>query len=332
MRVSRRRVVQGAGALGLGLLAGCGRLPGQAVPQSRVPRIGYLAAGSEPPYREAFVQGLDALGYADGRNIVIEWRVANDRPEQLAALAAELARLPADVIVVEGARAVRAAKEATSAIPIVIAQASDPVELGVAASLARPGGNITGLSHIGRQLAGKRLELLKETSPGANRVGVLWYQTQPGAEIGQWRELQDLDDLLGIQVQSLEMASPDGLETALAAADGERLDALVVVHAGPLLARRARIAEFAAQARLPAIYGAREYVEAGGLMAYSPKLADMVRRAATYVDRILKGASPSDLPIEQPMTFEFIINLRTAQALGLTIPQHVLLQATEVIQ
>jgi putative ABC transport system substrate-binding protein len=333
--MSRRQVVQGVGALGLGLLAACGRWPGQVQPPAKVPRIVLLGGGSLDAYRdrhEAFRQGLRDLGYVEDQNFVIESRMADGYLDRLPELAVELTRQPVDVLVISSAAAVAAAKQATTTIPIVIAESDDPVERGFVASLAQPGGNITGLSHIGKDLAQKRLELLKALAPGASLVAVLWTRSGGGANVIQWTETQDAAQVLGVQLQSLEVQDPDDIERVLEATSRERLDALIVVHSGPVTLRRAQIIDFATKSRLPAIYGFREYVEAGGLMAYGPNLPDMYRRAAYYVDRILKGAQPADLPIEQPMRFDFAINLGTAQALGLTIPPHVLLQATEVIQ
>jgi putative ABC transport system substrate-binding protein len=332
-RLSRRQFVVGAGSAAL--LAGCGRLPWQAQQPAKVPRIVLLGGGSHEAYRdrhEAFRQGLRDLGYVEDQNFVIESRMADGYLDRLPELAGEVARLPVDVIVVSSAAAVAAAKQATTTIPIVIAESDDPVERGFVASLARPGGNITGLSHIGKDLAQKRLELLKAMAPGASLVAVLWTRSGGGANIIQWTETRDAAQMLGVQLQSLEVQDPDDIERVLEATSRERLDALIVVHSGPVTLRRAQIIDFAAKSRLPAIYGFREYVEAGGLIAYGPNLPDMYRRAAYYVDRILKGTKPADLPVEQPMRFDFVVNMRTARELGITFPHEVALQITEVIE
>jgi putative ABC transport system substrate-binding protein len=279
---------------------------------------------------EAFGSGLRELGYVEGQNVILEYRAAEGDTGRVAALAVELARLPVDVLVTAGARAIAAAKQATSTTPIVIAEATDPVELGFVASLARPGGNVTGLSHAGGQLGGKRLDLLTQTAPGASRVAVLW-DSAPGPGL-QWTGMQGPAQALGVQLLSLEVPVQAAVAPILEAVTRESVDALLVIHSGHILGQLAPVLAFAAARRLPAIYSFREYVEAGGLMAYGPNIPAMFRRAAYYVDRILKGAHPSDLPVEQPREFDFVINLQTAQALGLTIPQHVLLQATEIIQ
>jgi putative tryptophan/tyrosine transport system substrate-binding protein len=339
-RWSRRQVVQGAGAMGLGLLAGCGRWPGQAqAPPPKVPTIGFLywstPGASDSPESpepvlgelfEAFRQGLAALGYVEGQTVVLEYRVPDRTEAGLREAAADLVRLPVDVLVTSGAAGARAAQAATSTIPIVFASGTAPVGSGLVASLARPGGNVTGLANLSAELYGKRLEFLAQVVPGLQRVAFLW------DGLSSVQELQAAAQTLGVRLQVLEtIRAVADYEAAFAAAGAEQADALVV--AGGINNRNsARIVSLAARARLPAMYSSSLFVRDGGLMAYGPNRLDSVRRAATYVDKILKGAKPADLPVEQPMTFDFAINLRTAQALGLTIPPHVLLQATEVIQ
>jgi putative tryptophan/tyrosine transport system substrate-binding protein len=325
---SRRDFVQGAGAVGLGLLAGCGRLPGQST-RASVGHIGYLTSADVPSRSRAFQEGLRAHGYVEGQTIVTEYRFA-DNLEHLRSLAVELVRRPVDVIVVGDTPAAVAAQHATTTIPIVIA-VGDPVGTGLVASLARPGGNVTGLSNMTPQLAGKRLELLRETVPALTRVAVLWNPGNATKAI-QWSETQAAAQTLGIPLQSLEVHSPEELESVFAVASRERVEAIIVFGEAITTPHAATIVALAAKSGLAAMYENREFMTAGGLMSYGPDFPAMHRRAVYYVDRILKGASPADLPIEQPMTFDLIVNLQTAQALGLTIPQHVLLQATEVIQ
>ena len=329
MRATRRQFLRGAGAAGLALLAGCGRLPWQAQP-SQTPRIGYLGDRTIPVFEEAFRQGLREHGNVEGQNIVIEWRFAEGSPEGLADLAGELLARRVKVIVAGTTLAALAAGRATSSTPIVMAN-GDPVGSGLAASLARPGGNVTGVSNFGGQLAGKRLELLRDVIPGVARVAVLWTPANP-LKVAEWTETQSAGGTLGMELQSLEVGRPEELEVAFAAATREEADALVVFGDNLTGGHAPRIVELAARSRLPTIYGVRMFMDAGGLMAYGANIPSLYRRAAYYVDRILKGAKPAELPVEQPREFDFIINLKTAQALGLTIPQHVLLQATEVLQ
>jgi putative ABC transport system substrate-binding protein len=334
LAVSRRRFVHSASVAGLGLLAGCGRWPGQAREPDRVPRLGWLTGPSEATTNfEAFQQGLREYGYVPGQNVSIEARtVEGTDTEALRATIAALVRLPVDLIVVgSGLPAARAARDVTTTIPVVLTVGGDPVEGGVVASLARPGGNVTGLTAISYQLSGKRLELLVQAAPGVGRVGVLWNAASRG-KAREWQETAAAAQRLGIRLQSIEVRGPEDFESALDTATRERPQALVVLHDGITAAARPRILDFAMGAHLPAMYEFRDWTEAGGLMNYAPNRADMARRAAYYVDRILKGTKPADLPVEQPREFDFVINLRTAQALGLAIPPHVLLQATEVIQ
>jgi putative ABC transport system substrate-binding protein len=331
--VTRRQVVRGAGVTGLALLAGCGRLPWQAAPPPRMPRIGFLVPGTSAAITallEAFRQGLHDYGYTDGQNITIEYRYSEAQPEQLAQAAAELVELNVDVIVTANLGN-RAAANATTKIPIVLAVTSDPVRSGLVSSIAHPGGNVTGLNQIAPELAGKRLELLKEALPGATRVAAIWNSVD-GAMATEYGETLAAASALGIELLSLTVRELSDLERAYERAVSERIEALVIIADVFTRPNRARIAELAAKSGLPAISGDSEYAAAGGLMAYGPSLPGMWRRAAYYVDRILKGAKPADLPVEQPREFEFVVNLKTAQALWLTIPQHVLLQATEVIQ
>ena len=322
------------GTMAGGLIAA--PLAAEAQPAKKVPRIGFLvaASASDTAYVrliEAFRQGLRDLGYVEGRNVVIEYRYAGEKSERLPALAAELVRLKVDVIVSHGNPGPLAAKQATSAIPIVMTSTGDPVASGFVSSLARPGGNVTGLSLMVPELGGKRLQLLKEILPGLSRVAVLWNAASPYASLVV-RETEATATTLGVQLQSLVVRGPDDFEGALAAATSGRAGALTVVEDPLTITKRTQIVDFSAKSRLPAIYGVKEFVDAGGLMSYGVHLADLYRRAATYVDKILKGAKPADLPVQQPTKFEFVINLKTAKALGLTIPPSVLHRADELIQ
>ena len=300
----------------------------------KVPRIGFLSGvfpSSISARVEAFRQGLREIGYVEGKNIVIEWRAAEGKPDRLAALAAELVRLKVDVIVTAGPSSTRPAKQATVTIPIVMALDDDPVGSGFAASLARPGGNITGLSTLSSELSGKQLELLREIVPKLSRVGVLGDVTRPGVPQAL-REINVVADGFGVQVQYIEVRDPKDIETAFRAARKERADAVLVLSSTVLLSQRRQFADFAVKSRLPAIYARPEYVEDGGLMTYGTSFTDLFRRAATYVDKILKGKAPADLPIEQPIKFELIINLKAAKQIGLTIPRNVLARADRVIK
>jgi putative ABC transport system substrate-binding protein len=329
--VSRRAFVQGAGVTGLGLLAGCGRVPGQTQ-SARVHRIGVLSAETATASAAglaAFREALRELGYVEGTNLAIEVRWSDGHPERLPALATELASLPLDILVAYGDANVRSAKEATSTIPIVIGFSADPVGQGHVASLARPGGNVTGISLL--SLSGKRLELLKETTLGSSRIGFLLDPASLGAPLAL-SETESVAQRVGVEVVALEARSADDLGSAFDTASAEGVEALIVSGSGLTASHRTRIVDLAARRRLPAIYTQRDDVQVGGLMSYGPNRLAVYRRSAYYVDRILKGAQPADLPIEQPREFDFVINLKTAQALGLTIPPHVLLQATEVIQ
>jgi putative tryptophan/tyrosine transport system substrate-binding protein len=300
----------------------------------KVPRIGYLAPASLSALAartEAFRQGLRELGYVEGKNIVIEWRSAEGKIDRLPALAAELVRLKVDVIVTTGPTATHPAKQASSSIPIVMAQDIDPVGTGFVASLARPGGNITGLSSLAPEISGKQLELLKETVPKLSRVAVLWASSNP-ANAQMLREVERAAATFGVKIQSLDVLGRKDFQTAFGAASKERAEAVLVLQNGVAAAHRTEIAELAVKSRLPAIFPRLEFVEDGGLMSYGASFTHMDRRAATYVDKILKGAKPADLPVEQPTKFEFVINLKTAKQIGLTIPPNVLARADKVIK
>ncbi|MGH2405926.1 MAG: ABC transporter substrate-binding protein, partial [bacterium] len=276
-------------------------------------------------------QGLRELGYVEGKNIVIEWRYAEGKFDRLPELAAELVRLEVDVIVAGGPRSTRAAKEATVTIPIVMTQDGDPVGSGIVASLARPGGNITGLTSLTPQLSGKRLELLKEIVPKLSRVAVLWSST--GRDSAQaLRQTELAAGGFKLLLQYLDIQSPKDIDTIFRAATRGRADAVLVLSSAVLVSHRAQIADLAAKNRLPAIYPFPEFAEAGGLVSYGASISDLFRRAATYVDKILKGAKPADLPVEQPTKLELVINLKAAKQIGLTIPPNVLARADKVIK
>jgi putative ABC transport system substrate-binding protein len=311
-------------------------LAAEAQQAAKIARIGYLVTNlaANPHWLEAFLQGLRDLGYVEGRNLVIEYRSAEGKLERLPALAAELVALKVDVIVAGSTPHALAAKQATKTIPIVFTVAADPVQSGLVTSLARPGGNVTGLSNFAPELVGKCLELLKQAVPGVSRVAVLW---QPGA-FGERTEKDLLKRadvaarVLGVRLQFVEARGPTDLDRAFSDMTRARADALTVLTGAMFVNERRRLVDLAAKNRLPAVYPLREFVDAGGLMSYGANLADLVRRAATYVDKILKGAKPADLPVEQPTKFELVINLKAAKALGLTIPPSVLQRADEVIE
>ena len=298
---------------------------------TKIPRIGFLGATTLPATSariEAFRHGLRELGYIEGKNIVIEYRWAEGKIERLPDLAAELVRLKVDVIVTSSAAPTRAAKEATSTIPIVMANDNDPLGIGHVASLARPGGNVTGVSTYAPEISGKQLELLKEVVPKLSRVAVLGTSTNSGyAQV--LREIELAAKAFGVKIQNLDVLDPKDLETRFREASKGRADAVIVL-ASPVVSQRTQFAELAVKNRLPAIYPQSEYMEAGGLMYYGANTADLFRRAATYVDKILKGRTPADLPVEQPMKFEFIISLKAAKQIGLTIPPNVLVRADKV--
>jgi putative tryptophan/tyrosine transport system substrate-binding protein len=306
----------------------------EAQQPAKVPRIGYLAGGSLSSISnraEALRQGLRELGYVEGKNIVIEWRSAEGKLDRLPALAAELVRLKVDVIVSSAASQTPVAKEATKTIPIVMAQDNDPVATGVVASLARPGGNITGLAALTPELSGKRLELLKEVVPKLSRVAVLGTSTIPGYA-QSLKETERAAGAFGVKLQYVDVLDPRDSENAFRAASKGRAEAVLALGGPVLLTQRTQVADLAVKNRLPAIWPRPEFVEAGGLMTYGVDIADLHRRAATYVDKILKGAKPADLPVEQPTKFELIINLKAAKQIGLTIPPNVLVRADKVIK
>ena len=328
----RPRAASAVGTLLLGIFSAP---PAAAAQQpGKVHRIGILPSGpisARWHLWEAFRQGLRDLGYVEGQNMLLVVRSPEERPERLPELAVELVRLKIDIIVTGGTPATLAAKQATATIPIVMPVSGDPVESGLVASLARPGGNVTGFSVIAPELAGKRLQLLKEVVPGASRVAVLSNPTTPFAALVV-KETQAAARALGVQLQSLEVRTPDDIDRAFEATIRGRASGVIVPEDPLILSHRARIAALAAKSRLPAIYGFRESVDAGGLMSYAANFSDLYRRSATLVDKILKGAKPADLPVEQPTRFELVINLKTAKALGLTIPQSVLIRADQVIE
>jgi putative tryptophan/tyrosine transport system substrate-binding protein len=300
-----------------------------------IPRIGFLTGDSLSAIsdrREAFRQGLRGLGYVEEKNIVIEWRSTEGKADRRPALAAELVRLKLDVIVAVGSGDISAVKEATATIPIVMVQGGDAVGSGFVASLARPGGNITGLSTLRPELSGKRLELLKETVPRLSRVAFLTTPTEQDYTQIQ-KEVELAAAALGVKLQYLEVRESKDIKTGFREASKGRADAVLFRVAGPFVtSQRPQIAELAVKSRLPVIYERAAEVEAGGLMSYGVNNSDMYRRAATYVDNILKGAKPADLPVEQPTRFEFVINLKTAKQIGLTIPPNVLVRADKVIK
>ena len=301
---------------------------------SKVPRIGVLWGYSPSDvsgFAESLREGLRRLGYVEGRNIVIEERWSEGRSDRLPSLAAELARLNVDIIVAASTPAARAAHKATRTIPIVLTLVTDPVEGGLVASLARPGGNVTGMSMMSPELSGKRLAMLKEVVPTLSRVAILRSSSTPSFRL-LLGETETAARALGVQVQVVEVREPTDFDRAFSVITRERVGALVVLPDAMFRNQRKRIVDFAATNRLPTVYAFREFVESGGLMSYGPDLPDMHRQVATFVDRILKGAKPADLPIEQPSTFEFVVNRKALNALGLTVPQHVLFRADRVIE
>jgi len=309
-------------------------VPAEAQQPKKVPRIGFLLGVSPSamaPRTEAFRQGLRELGYVEGKNIIIEWRYAEGKLDRLPALAAELVRLNVEVIVTGGPQATRPAKEATATIPIVMGFDNDPVGSGFVASLARPGGNITGLSSLSPEISGKQLELLKEVVPRLSRVAVLENAAEPGNAQAR-KETELAAAAFRVQPQYLDVRAPKDIEIAFREASKRRADALLVLVSPVVIAQRRQIAELAVKRRLPAIYPWAEFVDDGGLMTYGVSSTDLFRRAAVYVDKILKGAKPTDLPVEQPTKFEFIINLKAAKQIGLTIPPNVLARADRVIR
>ena len=311
-------------------------LAAEAQQAAKVPRIGWLAVNRAPNLHlsEAFRQGLRDLGYVEGRNVVIEYRDAEGKFERFPALAAELVALKVDVIVALSTPAALAARQATKTIPVIFVALGDPVTSGLVTSLARPGGNVTGVSFLSPELVGKRLERLTQAVPGVGRVAVLW---QPGdVPESTAKDLRTEAEVaaraLGVRLQVVEARGPADFDRAFSAMTKAHVDALSVLPSAMLFSERGRLVDLAAKYRLPAVYPWREGADAGGLMSYGPNLPDLYRRAATYVDKILKGAKPADLPVEQPTKFELVINMKTAKALGLTIPQTLLQRADQVIQ
>ena len=298
---------------------------------ANVHKVGFLSPAGPSLYLPAFFDALAELGWVEGKNVVVEQRYADNRLERLPGLAEELVHLNVDVIVAVGTLGPLAAKRATSTIPIVMTAAGDPLGSGLVASLARPGGNVTGMSLMVPDIGGKRLELLKELLPRLSRVAVLWNVANPYPAI-VFKETQAAGQRLGIEVQSLEVRGPDDFDGAFDAARKRRPDALITVEDPLTFTYRRRIADFAVREQLPSIFGIREDATAGGLISYGANAADLFRRAAGYVDKILKGAKPADLPMEQPTKFELIINLKTVKALGVTIPPMLLARADEVIE
>jgi putative ABC transport system substrate-binding protein len=308
----------------------------EAQQPKKFPRIGFLVPGSASSYGsriEAFRKGLRELKYVEGQNVNIEYRYAEGKLDHLSEIGAELARLKVDIIVTSGDASVRAAKRATSTIPVVVANTGDLVGPRLIESLARPGGNITGLTNMAPELAGKRLELLKEAVPKLALVAVLWWNApdHPGPSYS-WKESQLSARELGIQLHSMEVRSANDFDGAFEQAGKARSDALAVLPSPLFSAHQKRITQLVAKSRLPAIYSQAEYASAGGLMSYGPDVVYQHYRAATYVDKILKGTKPGDLPVEQPTKFEFVINLKTAKQIGVTIPPNVLARADRVIR
>jgi len=310
-------------------------LAAMAKEQGRVPRVGVLAPRTRAdaaPFVDGFLRGLRERGWVDGKSIGLEYRFADGQYDRLPDLAADLVRIKVDVILAGSSSSAVAARNATRTIPIVMGTSSDPVELGLAGSLARPGGNVTGLSFsFDLELLGKELELLKEVVPNARRVAFLLNPTNPGSKLAI-KSVKSRAKSLGVQLQLLEARGPSEFEAAFEAMARERAEALLVAPDPIFGFHRTRLQDLVAKSRLPAMYGLREHTEAGGLMSYSVDIGDSFRRAATYVDKILRGAKPGDLPIEQLSKFELVINLKTAKALGLTIPPSVLARADQVIE
>jgi len=316
--------VVGAMLLALSVLA-------EAQQVQKRPRIGYLALIENPDFDEAFRKGLHEQGYVLGQTIDLEYRYAGGRVERLAELAGELVDLKVDVIVASSTLAIEAAKEATKTIPIVFPVTPDPVASGFVASLARPGGNITGLSIIALDLAGKRVELLKELIPRISRIAVLWNSTNSGGTLAL-KETEAAAKGFGIRLQTLAVRGPDDFEGAFRAAVREQAGALIVLPDNVFGSRRGQLSDLGIKHRLPEIFPTSEYVQAGGLMSYGPKASDLYRRAAIYVHKILKGTQPADLPVEQPTKFELVFNLKTAKQIGLTIPPNLLARADRVLK
>jgi putative ABC transport system substrate-binding protein len=317
--------------LALGILAA--PLTSEAQRPVKVPVIGMLTPAPAPhPIFEAFRQGLHALGYIEGQNITLEYRFADGRFEQLPNLATELVQRPVDVLVTDGNPAILAAKHVTQTIPIVMATSVSPVERGLVDSLARPGGNVTGLAFQPQELMGKRVELLREAVPGVTRIACLWHPTTTAGPAAMLQETERAACALGVQLQSLAVRGPEEFDRAFAAMTQEHADAFMTMPSAVSWTHRIQIVALATKHRLQGIFPDREFAEAGGLMTYGPSVRESFRRAATFVDKILKGVKPADLPVEQPMKLDLVINLKTAKALGLTISSVLLFQADEVLQ
>jgi len=300
-------------------------------PVGKVPRLGVLlfSTPATEPNLSAFLAGLRDVGYVEGRNVAVEYRYAEGRPERFRELALEMAALKPDVIVVLGGDMVSSIKDATSTVPVVILSSYDPVEAGIVGSFARPGGNITGVAFVSSETAGKRLQFLREAAPSVTRVAVLWNPDHPD---GEYRDTESAAGRLGIQTQSLEVRRPEDFEGAFQAATRARAQAVMVVSSRLMNLNRPRILEFASKQRIPLVSGLGTWAQTGGLLSYGPDLDTLARRAATHVDRILKGAKPADLAVEQPTKFELVINLKTAKLLGLTIPPSLLGRADRIIE
>jgi putative tryptophan/tyrosine transport system substrate-binding protein len=306
-------------------------LPAEAQQATKIPRIGYLDAGSSPgsPRTATLRQGLRELGYVEGKNIIIEYRYAEGNSERLPELVRELINLKVDIIFAVGTPAVQVAKNATATVPIVTTSA-DPVRLGLVGGLARPGENITGLTNFTSELAGKRLELLKEIVPQVSRVAVLW-SSGPASELAK-KETEVAAQSLGMELESAKVLTPNDIESAFLLMRRRNAGALQVLRSPMIINQMGRVVDLAVESRLPAMFDSGGFVRLGGLMSYGANLADLDRRAAAYIDKILKGAKPANLPVEQPTKFELAINLRTAKALGLKIPAHLLMEADRVIE
>lgn len=330
-RPARRRFLQGSFALGsLGLLAACGVRPPWVQTTRRLPRVGFL---KQPPlldYVDAFRGGMRELGYLEGESFLFDYRYV-EQADQLPDVAAELTNIPVDVLVCPNAAAVEAARQATSTIPIIFVTAANPITMGYAESLSRPGANLTGLSQLAPGVTGKRLQMLREIDPRIARVGV-FLSPENQTSAGQWRDTQEAAQVLELQLLPLEVRQPADFESAFGMALSGGADALFLPISQILMPRMPLIAQFAAAHRIPSMAFQREFPDAGGLMSYGASVPVLYRRAAYYVDRLLKGADPATLPVEQPTKFDLILNLTTAQTLGLTIPAAVLAQAAEVIQ
>jgi putative tryptophan/tyrosine transport system substrate-binding protein len=332
MRTKRREFLT---FLGGGAAAALIERPRAARAQPKIRRLGVLSQGSmrthPTPMFRAFQQGLRDLGWVEGQNLAIEWRFSEGTAEPLPRLAAELVGVPVELIVASPTRPALAAKEATSTIPVVFIQVADPVESGIVPNLARPGANVTGLSSMGSDLSGKRLELLKEALPGASRVAVLWNQSSQGSAL-VFRELELASKQLGLELKDVAVSSPDELNDAIQSAARGRAAAMMLIDDPVIASHRPQLMSLASEVALPLFSIYAEYADEGGLMAYGPSLQAIYWRGATYVDRILRGAKPSDLPVEQPTIFELVINLRTAKALGLDLTPTLLARANRVIE